>query len=70
MSLWVRLLNLPFHLWLDLFLEVVGDVIGDFQMVDSKYLDILHTTYAHIFMVIDISKGLLEEIKLEVPNGS
>ena len=70
MPLWVRLSNLPLYLWLDLVLEAMGDPIGDFQMVDSKSLDILHTTYAHIFMVIDISKGLLEEIKLEVPNGS
>lgn len=70
MPLWVRLPNLPLHLSLDLVLEVVGDAIGDFQMVDSKSSDILHTTYARILVVVDISKGLPKKINLEVPNGS
>ena len=70
MPLWVRLLNLPLHLWLDLVLEAMGDAIGDFQMVDSKSSDILHTTYARILMVVDVSKGLRKKIKLEVPNSS
>ena len=57
-------------MWLDLILEVVRDAIGDFQMVDSKSSNILHTIYIHILVVVDTSKGLPEKIKLEVPNGS
>ena len=33
--LWVRLPNLPLHLWLDLVLEAVGEALGDFLLVDS-----------------------------------
>ena len=70
MPIWVRFSNLPLHLWLDSVLDVVGDAIGDFQMVDSDSFDILHTKYAHILVVVDVSKGLPENIKLVVPNGS
>ena len=68
--IWVQLPYLPFHLWVESLLEVVGDAIGYFQVVDSKSLNILHTNNACILVVVDISKGFPEKIKLEVPNGS
>lgn len=32
--LWVRLSNLPLHLWLDSVVEVVGMALGEFLLVD------------------------------------
>ncbi|XP_059066283.1 uncharacterized protein LOC131857612 [Cryptomeria japonica] len=69
MPKWVRLPNLPLHFWVDPLLEVVGDALGDFLMVDVESSDILHSTYACILVDIDASKGLPEEIKLSTPEG-
>ena len=48
----------------------MGDTIGDFQIVDSKSSNILHSTYACILVVVDMLHGLPKKIKLEAPNGS
>ena len=42
----------------DSILEEVGATLGDFLMVDSKSSNIIHSTYAHILVHIDDSKGL------------
>lgn len=42
---WVRLLNLPLHLWLDSILESIGDAIGDFQTVDMVTSYVLHLIF-------------------------
>lgn len=68
--LWVRLLNLPLHLWQDLVLEAVGEGLGDFLMVDLVSSNVFRTTYAHILVEMDISKGLPAMIKLPSPGGS
>ena len=44
--IWVRLPNLPMHLWLDSVLESVGDAIGEFLFMDSATSDGLHSTCA------------------------
>lgn len=69
MSIWVRLPNLPLHLWVDQLLEEVGEALGYFLMVDVESSDILHSTYACILVDIDASKGLPIEIKLSTPKG-
>ena len=68
--LWVRLPNLPLHFWLDSILEVVGEVLRDLLLVDLASSNVYRTTYVHILVEIDVSKGLLEMIKLACPNGS
>ena len=68
--LWVRLLNLPLHLWVDFFLEVVGEALGDFLLVDTSSSNVFQTMYACILVEIDVSKGLPEMIKLASPLGS
>ena len=68
--LWVRLSNLPLHLWLDSVLEAVGDALKDFLIVDTASSNVFHTTYARILVEIDISKGLLEKIMLDSSIGS
>ncbi|GLJ31024.1 hypothetical protein SUGI_0620490 [Cryptomeria japonica] len=69
MPIWVRLPNLPLHLWVDQLLEEVGEALGDFLMVDVESPDILHSTYARILVDIDASKGLPTKIKLSTPKG-
>ena len=68
--IWVRLPNLPMHLWLDSILESVGDAIGDFQIVDIATSNVLHSTFACTFVEMDVSKGLPEKICLASPRGS
>ena len=68
--IWVRILNLPMHLWLDFVLESVGHAIGNFLFVDSDTSDILHLTCARILVEFDVSKGLLEHIYLAFSRGS
>lgn len=67
--IWVRLLYLPLHLWVDSLLDAVGDVIGDFLMVDDESSDIMHSTYVRILVEVDISKGLPRKIKVAHPKG-
>ena len=55
---WVRLLNLPLHLWLDFVLEFMEDVIRDFQMVNTETSNILHSMFTCILLEMDVSKGL------------
>lgn len=65
MPIWVRLPNLPLHLWVDSLLEEVGEALRDFLMFDADSFNIRHSTYARILMDIDVSKGLPAEIKLK-----
>ncbi|GLJ54604.1 hypothetical protein SUGI_1173070 [Cryptomeria japonica] len=54
---WVRLPNLPLHLWTDSLLEEVGEALGEFLMIDKESYQIYHSTYARILVNIDVSKG-------------
>ena len=67
--LWVRLPNLPLHLWVDSVLEAVGEAIGDFLMVDNASSNVYRTTYARILVEVDTSKGLPASICLASPFG-
>jgi hypothetical protein len=67
---WVRLPNLPLHLWLDSVLESVGNALGDFRCVDTATSDIFHSTVARVLVEVDTSKGLPEMICLDSPRGS
>ncbi len=69
-ALWVRLPNLPLHLWLDLVLEAVGEALGDFSLVDYASSNVFQIAYARILVEINVSKGLLEMIRLATPRGS
>lgn len=67
---WVRLPNLPLHLWTDSLLQEVGDALGDFLMVDEDSYDIFHSTFARILADLDISNGLPAENLLNSSKGS
>ncbi len=61
---WVRLLNLPLHLWVDSILEEVGSSLGAFCYIDKASSNVFHTTYAHILVEIDVSKGLPDIVSM------
>jgi hypothetical protein len=69
MPLWVRLLNLPLHLWLDYVLEAMGNAIEDFILVDSACSRVYRMMYARILVEMNISKGLPEMIMLNSLHG-
>ena len=66
----VKLLNLPLHLWVDSILEVVGEALGDFLLVDYVSSNVDCTTYAQILVEVDIFKGLPAMICLASPFGA
>lgn len=66
---WVRLPNLPLHLWQDSVLEAVGNALGDFRCVDIATTDIFHSTVARVLVEVDTSKGLPKMIRLDPPPG-
>lgn len=68
--IWVRLPNLPLHLWTDSLLEEVGEALGEFLMIDKDSFQIYHSTYARILVNIDVSKGLPAELEIESSLGS
>ena len=68
--LWVRLPNLPLHLWVDSVLEAMGEAIGDFLLVDYASSNVYRTTYARILVEVDISKGLPAKICLASSFGA
>ena len=66
----MRLPNLPLHFWQDFVLEVLGDALRDFLLVDSVSSNVYRTTYGCILVEMDTSKGLPAMLKLASPNGS
>ena len=64
---WVRLPNLPLHLWLDSILVSIGDALGDFQIVDFVTSNFMHSMVACILVELDVFKGLPEKIFLDSP---
>ena len=55
---WVRLPNLPLHLWNDPSLRSIGDVIGQFHSICLNTMKFFRTTYARICVQMDVSEGL------------
>ena len=67
---WVKIPNLPMHLWLDSIFEAIGESLGDFLYVDSITSNFLHSTYARLLVEMDLSKGLPEQVCLDSSHGS
>lgn len=67
---WVRLRNLPLHLWADSFFDEIGDAIGSFIMVDNDSNGLYHTTFARILVELDVSMGLPAEIAINSSCGN
>lgn len=61
-SVWVRLPNFPLHLWILPSLTTIGNALGKFYCCCLSTTNYLKTTFARIYVQIDLSKGLLVEI--------
>ncbi|GLJ23609.1 hypothetical protein SUGI_0447100 [Cryptomeria japonica] len=67
--LWIRLPNLPMQYWFDSFFEAVENSLGTFLMADDDSLNLLHTTFARLLVVVDVSMGLPSEISIASSKG-
>lgn len=67
--IWVRLPNLPLQFWFESCLEVVGNSLGSFLMVDEGSSNLLHSTDAHILVEMEISKVPSEVIQHKTSKG-
>ena len=56
-SVWVRLPNLPLHLWNDQSLRTIGNAIGQFHSIYPNTAKFFRTTYACICLQMDLSEG-------------
>ena len=63
-SVWVRLPNLPLHLWNDPSLRSIGDAIGQFHNIYPNTTKFFRTTNARICVQMDLSEGLPVELKI------
>jgi len=61
---WVRLPNLPLHLWNLSSLEAIGNAIGKFYCRCPETEEYVRTTYARICVEMDFSAGFPAEIHL------
>ncbi|GLJ50850.1 hypothetical protein SUGI_1083210 [Cryptomeria japonica] len=68
--LWIRLPNLPMQYWFDSCFEVVRNSLGMFLMENEDSLNMLHTTYACLLVVVDVTMGLPSEISITSSKGS
>ena len=61
---WVKLLNLPMHLWSILSLRAIGNSLGKYLKTDIEQAKRGLATYARICIKVDLSEGLLDQIIL------
>jgi len=62
---WVRLPNLPLHLWNLSSLNVIGNAIGKFYSRCPETEEYVRTTYARICVEMDFSTGFQAKIILK-----
>jgi len=63
---WIRLPNLPAHLWSTRVFRAIGDTLGSFIHGDLWRESEGLYSYARICVELDLSKGLLEQINLKI----
>ncbi|GLJ25325.1 hypothetical protein SUGI_0484790 [Cryptomeria japonica] len=68
--LWIRLPNLPMQYWFDSCFEAVGNFLGTFLMADEDSLNLLHTNFARLLVVVDVTMGLPSKISITSSKGS
>lgn len=66
LPIWVRLHNLPAHLWHYAVFEGIGNSLGRFLNADYSRVEQGIYTYARIYVEIDISRGLPDQINLKI----
>ena len=65
MPVWVRLHNLPLHLWSQQVLARIGNTIGRYIKMDTQRLEERIYTFARICVEGDLSKGFPYQIQLK-----
>ena len=60
MPIWVRLYNLPLHLWNEDVLGSIRDMIGSYIKTDTQRMEERVFTFARICVEVDLRKGLPE----------
>ena len=63
---WIRLPNLPVHLWHVRVYKAIGNTLGSFLMGDYWRENKGLYTYARICVELDLSKGLPDQINLKI----
>lgn len=66
LPIWVRLHNLPAHLWHQAVFEGIGNSLGRFLNTDYSRAEQGIYTFARICAEIDISRGLPDQINLKI----
>ena len=61
---WVRLPNLSLHLLNDPSIHVIGNAIGQFHSIYHNTTNFFKTTYAHIYVQMDLSSRLPAKINI------
>jgi len=64
LSIWVILSGIPLVLWSDKVTEEIGYALGIFYEVDLSFHDSGYFGLARILVGLDISKGLVETMKI------
>ncbi|KAK1295057.1 hypothetical protein QJS10_CPA16g00398 [Acorus calamus] len=67
--IWIRLPNLPLHLWEEDCLSLIGSLLGVPLFVDSATLQCSHASYARICVEAQASSPLPDSILVEVAPG-
>ncbi|GLJ11886.1 hypothetical protein SUGI_0179280 [Cryptomeria japonica] len=62
--------NLPLQYWFDSCFEAIGNSLGKFFMTDEGSLNLMHTTFARLFIEVDSSKDLPSKIYVLTLKGS
>lgn len=65
MPVWVRLHNLPIHLWNQQVLTGIGNTIGRYIKMDTQRIEERIFTFARICVEVDLSKCLPDQIQLK-----
>jgi hypothetical protein len=62
--IWIQLYYFPLEYWKEYILEDLGNTLGIFLQASKKIRKMTYKSYSHIHVYMDISKYLLEGIKL------
>jgi hypothetical protein len=63
--IWVLLPGLPLQLWNSKALELIGNTLGSFLMVDEQALHTVDKQMEKVLVEVDIHAGLLETLDIE-----
>lgn len=66
--IWVRLLGLPFHFWMEDIFRQIGDAIGTYLTFDASFQTTGCMDFVRILVHLDLSNGLLEHINIQWRN--